>query len=45
MVLAGCSIVFAAVYVSVILMLGVASVDEREKVRRGVQRLHAFVYG
>jgi len=44
-VLAGCFIVFAAVYIGAILMLGVATVDEREKVRRGVQRLHQFVYG
>ena len=45
MVLAGCFIVFVVVYVGAILMLGVATVDEREKVRRGVQRLHQFVYG
>ena len=44
-VLAGCFIVFAAVYVGAILLMGVATVDEREKVRRGVRRLHEFVYG
>lgn len=44
-VLAGCFIVFAAVYVGSILIMGVATVDEREKVRRGVRRLHEFVYG
>ena len=44
-ILAGCFIVFAAIYAGAILMLGVATIDEREKVRRGVQRLHRFVYG
>jgi O-antigen/teichoic acid export membrane protein len=43
-ILAGCFIVFAAIYVGAILMLRVATNDEREKVRRGVQRLHRFVY-
>ena len=44
-VFAGCFIVFAAFYVGAILMMGVATVDEREKVRRGVRCLHEFVYG
>ena len=44
-VLAGCFIVFAAAYAGAILIMGVATVDEREKVRRGVRRLHEFVYG
>lgn len=44
-ILTGCFIVFAALYAGAILMLGVASNDERQKVRLGVQRLHRFVYG
>jgi len=36
-----CSIAFAAVYLPAILLLGVPTSDEREKVRRGVER---FVY-
>jgi O-antigen/teichoic acid export membrane protein len=43
-VLAGCFLVFASVYVGVILMLGVATNDEREKMRRGFERLHQLVY-
>lgn len=39
-----CSAVFAAVYVPAILLLGVPTSDEREKVRRGVERLQQFVY-
>ena len=45
MVLAGCFSAFVTVYVGAVLMLGVATVDERQKVRRGVQRLHQLVYG
>ena len=40
-ILVACSLAFAAVYVPVILLLGVPTSDEREKVRRGVER---FVY-
>ena len=44
-ILAGCCIVFASVYVGCILVFKVATFDEREKVRRGVERLQQFVYG
>ena len=43
-ILAGCFLVFATVYVGVILMLGVATTDERDKVRRGFERLQNLVY-
>lgn len=39
-----CSTVFVVVYVLTVLLLGVATDDEREKVRRGVERLQQFVY-
>ena len=45
MILAGCFIVFAAIYAGAIVVLGVATSDERETVRRGVQRLQQLVYG
>ena len=45
LILAGCCIVFASVYVGCILVFKVATFDEREKVRRGVERLQHFVYG
>lgn len=44
MILAGCFIVFAAVYLAGILLLGVPTVEEREKVRRGCDRLQRLVY-
>ena len=44
-VLAGCFIVFATVYAGAILTLGVATNEEREKMRSGVKRLHQSVYG
>jgi O-antigen/teichoic acid export membrane protein len=44
LILAGCFIVFASIYLGVILMLGVATDDERDKVRRGFARLQRFVY-
>jgi len=39
-----CFAVFAAMYPPAILLLGVPSSDERDKVRRGVARLQHFVY-
>jgi hypothetical protein len=44
-ILAGCFIVFAAVYVAALLLLRVVTDEEREKVRRGVQRIQQLVYG
>ena len=41
-VLVGCGVVFAAVYLPAVLLLGVPTIDEREKVRRGVARLQQF---
>ena len=41
-VLVVCGVVFAAVYLPAILLLGVPTSDEREKVRRGVERLQQF---
>jgi O-antigen/teichoic acid export membrane protein len=43
-VLVVCSTAFAAVYLSAILLLGVPTVDERHKVRRGVARLQQFIF-
>lgn len=45
LVLAGCFIVFAAVYAGAILILGVATTEERERMRNSVKRMHQFVYG
>lgn len=39
-----CFTVFAAVYLAAIVLLGVPTSDERQKVRRGVERLRQFVY-
>lgn len=44
-ILVGCSIVFAAIYVAAVLLFGVATDEERAKVRRGVVRIQQFVYG
>jgi hypothetical protein len=43
-VLAVCSITFAAIYLPAILLLRVPTSDEREKVRGGVERLQQLVY-
>jgi hypothetical protein len=43
-ILAACFIVFAAVYVGAILIFGVPSDDERDKVRHGFVRLQQLVY-
>ncbi len=43
-ILVVCFTVFAIVYLLAILLLGVPTSDEREKVRRGVERLQQFVY-
>src|SRR5688572_1673041 len=43
-ILAGCFLVFATVYVGVILMLGVATNDERDKIRLVYERLQHLVY-
>jgi len=39
-----CFAVFASIYLLAILLLGVPTSDEREKVRRGVERMQQFVY-
>ena len=44
-ILVGCFIVFAAIYVAAVLLFGVATDEERAKVRRGVVRIQQFVYG
>jgi len=44
LVLALCSAVFGAVYLVGVLLFGVPTRDEREKVRHGVERLQRFVY-
>jgi hypothetical protein len=43
-VLIACAGSFAAVYLPAMLLLRVPTSDEREKVRRGVERLQQFVY-
>lgn len=43
-ILIACATAFAAVYLPAMLLLGVPTSDEREKVRRGVERLQQFVY-
>ena len=43
-VLVFCFAVFAVIYLGAILLLGVATSDERDKVRKGVVRLQQFVY-
>lgn len=43
-ILIACSAAFAAVYLPAMLLLRVPTSDEREKVRRGVERLQQFVY-
>src|SRR5688572_9178694 len=44
MILTICFVVFAALYLTAILMMGIPTRDERLKVRRGVERLQQFVY-
>jgi O-antigen/teichoic acid export membrane protein len=43
-ILIACGAAFAAVYLPAMLLLRVPTSDEREKVRRGVERLHEVVY-
>lgn len=43
-VLVVCFAVFGVLYLGAILLLGMATTDEREKVRHGVARLQQFVY-
>lgn len=43
-ILVVCFAVFGAVYVLAILLLGVLTSDEREKIRQSVERLQQFVY-